>query len=191
MDALTTALTDQLDRHWRGQARPRLEGLTDEEYLWEPVAGAWSVRPRESVSPPTADARVGGGVWLLDDYDPAHAEPDPAPVTTIAWRLAHLTVQVLGSRAAALFDGPACSEETWRYAGSAAEALDQLDTAYAAWTDGVRGLDEPALRRPTGSPDGPWAERSMLTLVLHVNREVIHHLSEVALLRDLRVDRAH
>jgi hypothetical protein len=23
---------------------PRLDGLTDDEYFWEPVAGSWSVR---------------------------------------------------------------------------------------------------------------------------------------------------
>jgi hypothetical protein len=28
-------------------SRARLEGLTDEEYLWEPAPGAWSVRRRD------------------------------------------------------------------------------------------------------------------------------------------------
>ncbi len=39
-------LADQLGGHWHHQLRPRLAGLTDEEYLWEPVAGSWNVRPR-------------------------------------------------------------------------------------------------------------------------------------------------
>ena len=35
-------LVGQLDGYWTNPARPRLEGLTDEEYLWEPVATiAW------------------------------------------------------------------------------------------------------------------------------------------------------
>lgn len=38
-------LRDQIEWHWEHQLRSRLSGLTDEEYLWEPVAGAWSVRP--------------------------------------------------------------------------------------------------------------------------------------------------
>lgn len=25
--------------------RPRLTGMTDDEYFWEPVAGCWSLRP--------------------------------------------------------------------------------------------------------------------------------------------------
>src|SRR5690625_2117464 len=37
-------LVDQMEWHWSQQARPRLDGLTDEEYLWEPVAGCWNIR---------------------------------------------------------------------------------------------------------------------------------------------------
>jgi hypothetical protein len=32
----TRQLLEQLTFHWESQARPRLEGLTDDEYLWEP-----------------------------------------------------------------------------------------------------------------------------------------------------------
>lgn len=34
-------LAEQLDRHWREQLRPWLDGITDAEYRWEPVAGLW------------------------------------------------------------------------------------------------------------------------------------------------------
>lgn len=50
---------------------------------------------------------------------------------------------------------------------------------------GVRSLDEAGLARPIGEAEGEWAEHSMAELVLHINREAIHHLAEVALLRDL------
>jgi hypothetical protein len=78
------ALRDQLDFHFRRQLRPRLEGLTDDEYFWEPTPGCWSVRPRP--------------VW-------------PA--------------------------------------------------------------------------EGPWADSPYADLVLHINRELIHHGAEICLLRDL------
>ena len=39
----STRLADQLDVHWRTALRPRLEGLTDAEYFWEPVPGCWTV----------------------------------------------------------------------------------------------------------------------------------------------------
>ena len=35
-------LLDQIDWHWTRQAGPRLDGLSDEEYLWEPVVDCWS-----------------------------------------------------------------------------------------------------------------------------------------------------
>ncbi|MGO1172893.1 MAG: DinB family protein [Actinomycetaceae bacterium] len=175
-------LHDQLDRHWRLQARPRLGGLTDAEYLWEPVEGAWSVRHREDPAPDTVTIRAGSGDWLCDFGFP---EPEPAPVTTIAWRLAHVIVGVLGARAHSHFGGPEVGYETFDYAGDARTALAQLDDAYAAWSDGVRALTPEALARPVGEAEGPWAEHPMITLVAHINRETVHHLAEVALLRDL------
>ena len=47
---------------------------------------------------------------------------------------------------------------------------------------GVRTAD---LSKAVGPAEGPFAAEPMATLVLHINREVIHHLAEVALLRDL------
>ena len=38
--AMLDILIEQLEWHWTNQLRPRLNGLTDEEYLWEPAAGA-------------------------------------------------------------------------------------------------------------------------------------------------------
>jgi hypothetical protein len=175
----TFQLAEQLDWHWRGQLRPRLNGLTDEEYRWEPVPGAWNVRPRGTARAPLA---IGAGDFTIDFARP---EPDPPPVTTIAWRLGHITVGVLGMRAASHFGGPPFDDATYRYPGDAASALDQLDAAYATWMAGVRGLSPDRLARPIGSAEGPWAEHSMAELVLHINRETMHHGAEIALLRDL------
>jgi DinB superfamily len=175
----TSELVEQLDLHWRTQLRPRLEGLTDEEYRWEPVRGAWNVRPRGTGSAPI---QAGRGDFTIDFALP---EPDPAPVTTIAWRIGHVVVGVLGARAASHFGAPPVDYDSHEYPGDAATALAQLDAAYAAWTTGVRGLDETGLRRPCGPAEGPWADSPMAALVLHVNREVLHHGAEIALLRDL------
>lgn len=174
----TTQLVEQLDWHWRNQLRPRLDGLTDDEYRWEPVPGAWNVRPRGSGSAPIA---AGSGDFTIDF---AYPEPDPPPVTTIAWRMGHLVVGVLGMRAAAHFGGPPVDYWTHRYAGDAATALSQLDSAYRAWITGVRGLDDDTLRRPCGPPEA-FPEAPMAALVLHINREMLHHGAEIALLRDL------
>jgi len=174
----TTELTAQLEWHWAHQLRPRLRGLTDKEYFWEPVAGCWNVRPRgESAAPISA----GAGEYTIDFAWP---EPDPPPVTTIAWRLAHVIVGVFGARNAAHFGGPPADYGAWKYAPSATDALAQLDDGYAGWIKGVRSLGPASLAKPCG-PAEPFPEASMAALMLHINREVIHHGAEVCLLRDL------
>ncbi|MER7396662.1 DinB family protein [Streptomyces sp. NPDC000151] len=176
-------LSEQLDFHWRYQLRERLSGLSDEEYFWEPAPGAWNVRRRGTGSAPVGG---GSGDFTVDFAFPA---PTPVPVTTIAWRLAHIIVGVLGMRVAHHFGGPAMTYQEFAYAGTAREALEQLDKVYAAWHAGVRGLGEADLARPCGPAEGPYAEYPMATLVLHINREVIHHGAEIALLRDLYAHR--
>ena len=179
-----TSLTGQLSGHWQHILRPRLDGMTDDEYFWEPVADCWSLRPRGQSTAPIA---AGPGAFVLEFAMP---EPDPPPVTTIAWRLAHIIVGVFGSRVKSHFGGPDVDWHTFDYAGTAAQALDQLDAAYAAWLAGARGLSEEDLAKPCGPAEGPWADSPMADLVLHINREVIHHGAEVCLLRDLYRKRA-
>lgn len=176
-------LVDQLEWHWRHQLRERLSGLTDDEYFWEPVDNSWSIRPRGTS---TAQIQAGAGEWTIEFAFPT---PSPAPVTTIAWRLGHIVVGVLGARNASHFGGPPMDYESFEYAGTADEALRQLDEQYAAWISGVRSLGEDGLSRPCGSAEGPFAEAPLAKLVLHINREVIHHGAEIALLRDLYVNR--
>ncbi|MDM7989749.1 DinB family protein [Arthrobacter sp. zg-Y877] len=170
-------LAGQLQWHWENLARPRLEGLGDAEYFWEPVQGCWSVRPR-GASP----VGVGSGPYVIDFM---HPEPVPAPVTTIAWRLGHLLVGVLGARNASQFGGPPVSYDSFEYPATAAGALAVLDEHYGRWISGVFSLDDAALAAPVGPAEGKWADAPMAQLVLHINREMIHHLAEIALLRDL------
>ncbi|MCD2186398.1 DinB family protein [Actinomycetospora soli] len=176
-------LVDQLEFQWSTSLRPKLDGLTDAEYLWEPGPGAWTVRSRaEAVTRPW-----GGGDMVLDLEVPA---PEPPPVTTIAWRMAHVIVGCLGVRTASHFGGPADDVATHRYAATADEALEQLDAAHDRWVAGVRALGEEGLVRPCGPAEGPFAAEPMAVLVLHIHREVIHHGAEILLLRDLyRVSR--
>ncbi|MBA3368542.1 MAG: DinB family protein [Geodermatophilaceae bacterium] len=64
----------QMDEAYERLSR-RLEGLSDEEYLWQPLPGGWSIR------------RGTEGRWAAD-YD--FPDPIPAPFTSIAWRLLHI-----------------------------------------------------------------------------------------------------
>ena len=165
----TDLLADQLEFHWSHQLRPRLDGLTDDEYFWQPVPDCWTVR------------RHGG--HMVPDF--VYPEPTPTPFTTIAWRLAHVIIGVFAMRNHSHFGGPAADYQSWPYATDAATALTQLDTEYRRWTAGVRALSDDDLNRPCGPAEGPYADYPMSVLVLHINREVIHHGAEIALLRDL------
>jgi hypothetical protein len=182
-------LTEQLALHWRAQLRPRLNGLTDEEYFWEPVADCWSIRPREHVRTPR---HHGEGAYVYE-FDPARRS-GPGPITTIAWRIAHITVGCFAQRNAAHFGGPGSPDNDtfWRefdYAGTAEQALAQLDDAYACWIESVRALGNEGLSRPCGPAEGSSAQDPLAALVLHIHREVLHHGAEIALLRDLHLRR--
>ena len=178
-------LAEQLDYHWRAGLRPRLDGLTDEEYFWEPVAGCWSVR-RRGVS--TAPIAVGAGEFT---FEFAYPEPEPAPFTTIAWQLAYIIVGCFAARNGSHFGGPDIGDpvaQCWRnfaYAGTALHALEQLDEVYARWIAGVRALGADGLGRPQGPTEDPYGDGPMAALVLHINREVIRHGAEVTRMRDL------
>ena len=79
---------DQVQTHWHEQLRPRLEGLTDEELVWEPATGvttiAWRlghlVEGLESMNAdcfggPPADAsdHPGTAATALARFDDAYA----------------------------------------------------------------------------------------------------------------------
>ena len=175
----TAQLLEQLTFHWDNQVRPGLATLTDEEYLWEPVPGAWSIRPRAEAR----TAMAAGGGDLVADFE--YPEPVPAPVTTIAWRMGHVIVGIFGARNAAHFGGPTMDYFTVDWPGDARAALGMLDEVYAGWVKGVGDLDEAKMAVPIGEVEGPYAALPHAALVLHINREAIHHMAEVALLRDL------
>jgi hypothetical protein len=116
----TRVLIEQFDLEWNLAHGPSLDTLTDEEYLWEPVPGCWSIRPTGP-----------------------------------------------GGRGEFEQEGVAYFKEQAR-----------------RWRAHIERIDEEGPSRLVGEPEAhlnaPWA-----SLVLHVNREALHHLAEVSLLRDL------
>ncbi len=172
-------LVEQLDAHWRVQLRPRLSGLTDDEYFWQPVPDCWTISRRGAS---TAPISWGAGEFTMDVGEPSQ---DREPVTTIAWRLAHLIVGFAETNGTH-FGAPPASPTTFVYAGSADEALRQLDETHDVWLEGVRRLGGAGLSRAQGpSQPAEFAEAPMARLVLYTNLEVIHHGAEICLLRDL------
>ena len=162
----------------------RLAGLADDEYLWEPVPGCWSIRRRGEA--PTPDP-YGAGDWVLD-WDRGH--PRPEPFTTIAWRLGHL-ISMYRDRYEWTFGSRSIAPEVTEFTPSADKALatlreqaDQFGTAVAGMTD--EQLDVPGFGQ---FPHGLDPQLPFVSIVWWMNRELIHHSAEVALLRDLYLRR--
>jgi hypothetical protein len=155
--------------------RSRVEGLTDAEYLWEPAPGCWSLRPGP-------DGTHGF------EWDPHH--PEPQPLTTIAWRLSHVTDILAGDRNASWIGltPRGLSAEERRAAGeaaTAAAAIAALERAYARFRSHMSTMDSETLLEPMGDVAGQWGKDTRLAFVLHELDELIHHGAEIATLRDL------
>jgi DinB superfamily len=146
--------------------RSRLVGISDEEYLWEPAPGAWSVRGSES-----GDPHFDFGI-----------APSIQPVTTIAWRLTHIIDLLKEGRCAIQLglEPEANAHELW-VTTSADEAIRYYESAYETWRRYLSHTDPSALADPIEG--GRWPDRQ--SFVLHIVDEVIHHGAEIGVLRDL------
>ncbi|NEE02528.1 DinB family protein [Phytoactinopolyspora halotolerans] len=178
-DTWRTDLLDQLEFYWAAHLMPRLAGLTDDEYFWEPVSGCWSVRPGTD------------GEYHLEQFSP---DPPTPPLTTIAWRVVHVGRDIFGTRARAFFGPTPGPDDADMYdtrhwpeplPHTGADAIAFLEQAYTLWHDGVAALSDEELRQPLGPKGAAFAEEPMAKLVLHINREVMAHGAEICLLRDL------
>ena len=159
--------------------------MTDAEYLWEPVPGrCWSVRERAQGPGPGAQLLVGAGDWGRDSCEPPH--PVPPPVTTVAWRLSHLT-EMLALRAEYTSGGHERDRDDIAAHPDAAGAVAAFEDAAAAWRSALTTADDAALDTVGHSsyPYGSDAQDPFLEIVWWVNQEVLHHGAEIALLRDL------
>lgn len=178
-------LAEQLAFHWDSHVRPRLSGLTDEEYRWEPVPG-WNLRPAGD-APPAGARSVGDGP-VTADFAPiglfAEAGGALSPFTTIAWRMAHVAT-LFAEHNATQFGGQPFTHDGFGYTLVADEAIAQLDEQIRWWLAGVRALTPTELDQPWAPGQPPFGDEPRFSLVLHVHREAIHHLAEVCLLRDL------
>jgi hypothetical protein len=167
------------DEVWQ-RTRARVEGLTDEEYLWEPAPGCWTIRPR-------AD-----GTWR---WDGALPRPQPEPFTTLAWRLWHVIDLYGEDRAPRWLDLPPQGDAIgldgpWSEPpATAAAAVVLLERAHDRWDAHLALTDDERLSQPVGPVGGGYADRTRAAYVLHMLDEFIHHGAEIALLRDLYAHR--
>jgi DinB superfamily len=163
---------DVLRRQWRASADRldrRLGGVADAEFFWEPAGSCWTVRPDPSRA----------GRYVIDYEEP---EPEPPPLTTIAWRLVHLAngnwiyweyAFGPGERMFPDLVIPHTGNAALRYWHDSREPI-------TAWLEEATD-DDLAQSRPSHLGEPRTAGDVMMILV----DEQVHHGAEIALLRDL------
>lgn len=162
-------LVDQMDFAWDYHFLHRMAGTTDAEYLGEPVSDVWTVHPGTDGGPATIDPQE-------------HIVP--APFTTLAWRMHHMTdfftkrwVNHFGDPATDVMDAPVVL--------TFEEALTNLTAAYERWKNALMTMPEVRLSAPCGPAEHHFADWPFASLILHISREFIHHAAECCLIRDL------
>jgi len=147
--------------------RARLEGLTDDEFFWQPGPGSWTIyqdRP---------------GHWT---YHYAVPEPNPAPLTTIGWQLVHLgTTKVMYHEWA--YGDARLTFPQIEIPSSASGALLLLEKGQSLLADDLRGTPEANLDEPRRTNWGDmWpAWRIFTTMADH---DALHG-GAIGYLRDL------
>ncbi|QIY76086.1 DinB family protein [Streptomyces sp. RLB1-33] len=119
--------------------------------------------------------------------DTGTPEPDSAPVSTIAWRLGHLHFHFAGGWEWTFGERRHEPKTLVDFTPSASVALERFWALIDRWRDSVAALADEQLdmvgfsQYPYGSdPDDPY-----IAVLSGANLEFIHHMAEIALLRDL------
>ncbi|HYD08528.1 MAG TPA: DinB family protein [Acidimicrobiales bacterium] len=162
-----------LSRFAAERTKRRLDGLTDEELLWEPVPHCWSIRLRDGR--PVADGTPGA--------------PTPA-FTTIGWLVWHLINNYGAKRNHEWLGLDLPWQEDLEVSTgtppiTAADALDRLQRAIGQWDAVLDLTSDELLAEPIGKIGGPYARDSKAAFVLHELDEVIHHAAQISTVRDL------
>lgn len=163
-------LIDQIDFAWDHHFVPHMKGMKDTEYLWEPVDDVWTVYPGEDIDDPAE----------IDEQ----REVSPAPFTTIAWRMHHMA-SFFNERWVDHFGDPETDSRATPVSLSIEGGMAVLRAAYERWKGSLESMPEDRLAQPCGPAEGPYSEAPFAMLVLHINREFIHHAAECCLIRDL------
>jgi hypothetical protein len=162
----------------------RVHGMSDEEYFWEPVPGCWSVRRRDDER---GVKMYGKGEWGWEYKTIPQDAPEPPPFTTIAWRVAHLATG-LTMRADWTVGTKSLGFNDVEMPASAAAGIGALERSTAFWREALTTATTDEDLDQVGRSSFPWGldpDLPFIEIVWWVNKELIHHGAEIALLRDL------
>ncbi len=150
----------------------RLDGLTDEAFLWEPADEVWTVRLIDGRPTPDAEA------WA--------PEAAATPPRTLAWTLGHLGSGV-ALRADWLTGSHSLTNADFTWPMRAADGLAFARRGLDAWRTGLATMTDADLDTVGRSafPGGLDPELPLIDIVWWVNKELVFHVGEAWLVRDL------
>lgn len=156
-------ILEQLTWWWDNLFWPRLDGLTEDEFVWAPFG---------------AVSEVEFGAYGV-----------AGPLTTIKWRLQHVAADVFGMRLATLLEPPLVTRAEYRadlrYPETCGDCIVWLEDVYTRWVRAIERLDAAEWDREAGPEEPRYGDHPFGALVLHIHREAIHHGAEILTLRDL------
>jgi hypothetical protein len=150
----------------------RLEGLTDDEFLWEPAPTVWTVRLVDGRPKPDVE------VWA--------PEATAAPPRTLAWSMGHLGDGSM-TRADWLVGSHSLRDGDLTWPMTAREGLEFMRAGLTAWRDGLAAmtdadLDEVGRSAYSGGLDPTLP---LIEIVWWVNKELLWHAADIWFVRDL------
>jgi hypothetical protein len=151
------------------------DGVTDDELHWEPVPDMWGVRLKTELRTPLEEGAAEGPYWM----DTAAVKRLEAPLTTIAWRIAHLTLGTWNWNA--IIAGQEVPPEPALRADA--------DGALALWRSVLDAFVEMVVGFTDAELDAEieaWGDKEPRSgIVSHVCLEIAYHSAEVGTLRHL------
>jgi hypothetical protein len=151
----------------------RLDGLTDEEYLWEPAPSTWTVRQGPDGRP-------------VPDVEAWAPNADAAPPRTIAWSVGHLGTGVF-ERADYLVGSHSLKSGDLEWPRSAEAGIAAMRKGLDAWRNGLEQMTDEDLDTVgrSANPGGLDLTLPLIEIVWWVNKELVWHSAEIWYVRDL------
>jgi hypothetical protein len=167
MDGQTVELLkNQMRVAWEG-LNTSLEGITDQEFYWEPVPNCWTVHQDDL------------GNWVIDYAEP---EPEPPPFTTIGWRLVHIASCKWMYYEYAFGPGK-LSWDDLEIPHTAEGAKIWLEAGYQKIKSAIEKLSDEDLATPRKTNWGDeWPTWRIFWAMIYHD---LHHGAEISCLRDL------
>ena len=172
-----------------------LDGLTQDEFDWEPHPGAWGLRRREACTTPNASG-ADDGEWVSDHdwavVEAADRGEATEPMTTIGWLLNHFGAAPGLTAELDFVGGPTVATpdvyaRMWGHTiiPTVDEAVARFREGWSRMAGALRDTTDEMLEREVEGHPWKRGDRAVSAML----NEVSHHGTQICVLRDLYAHR--